>query len=132
MLRPLIVLAGAAMLTLAVSPPVAPADPGPALCEYTLSPPHVVQLSGTDVVTATLSPAGCNQSTPYQTVACLEKVGTDGPGRCEENSGNLPAQVYYAPYEPGATYVSTGRGCASTGNPPLPVCTPTGPFTAEL
>ena len=30
-------------------------------------------------------------------------------------TGSLTAQVFYAPYRPGATYVSTGRGCANTG-----------------
>jgi hypothetical protein len=91
-----------------------------------------VQLSGTDVVTATLSPAGCDRSTVYLSVACLQLQGDPGPGRCEQKNGLLPAQVYYAPHQPGATYLATGRGCANTGNPPRQVCTPIGPYVATL
>jgi hypothetical protein len=107
------------------------AEPMPG-CEFTLSLPHVVQVSGNDMVTATLAPTACNRSNSYLTVACLQMQGSDGPGRCAQNSGPLVAQVYLSPYRPGATYVSTGRGCASTGNPPQPVCQPMGPFTVTL
>jgi hypothetical protein len=109
---------------------VAHAEPAP--CNYTLTAPQVVQLSGVDVVTATLSPAGCKQSNVYLSVACLQLEGGSGPGRCEQNSGVLTARVYYAPHQPGATYVATGRGCATTGNPPQPMCQPLGPVTARL
>ena len=126
------VLIATVALTIAGSAGVASAEPSPPPCSYTLSPPHVVQLSGTSVVTATLSPAGCDRSNPYLQVACVQLQGSDGPGQCAQADGNLPAQVYFAPYRPGATYVSTGRGCASTGNPPRPFCSPTGPFTATL
>jgi hypothetical protein len=86
MIRSLMVLAAAVALTLTGTVGVASAEPGPPqACSYTLSPPHVVQVSGTDVVTATL-----------------------------------------------ASYISTGSGCASTGNPPRPVCQPAGPVTATL
>lgn len=111
---------------------VAGAEPTAPPCAYTLSPPHVVAVSGTDMVTASISPAGCNQSNPYLSVACIQLQGSEGPGICEQNNGPLTAQVFYAPYQPGATYVATGRGCASTGNPPQPVCQPVGPFTATL
>ncbi|OBI74772.1 hypothetical protein [Mycobacterium sp. E740] len=110
---------------------VANADPAPP-CSYTLSPPHVVQVSGTDLVAVTVSPAGCNGATPYQSVACVQLQGSPGPGRCKQNNGLLAAQVYFAPHQPGATYVATGRGCATTGNPPQPVCQPVGPLTATL
>jgi hypothetical protein len=127
-----IVLAAAAALTFTGTAGVARAEPSSPPCSYTLSPPYVVQLSGTNVVTATLSPAGCDRSNPYMSVACVQLQGSDGPGQCAQGQGNLPAQVYYQPYRPGATYVSTGRGCATTGNPPRPVCQPGGPYTATL
>jgi hypothetical protein len=126
------VLTAAVALALAGTAAVAHAGPAPPPCSYTLSPPQVVQLSGTNVVTATLSPAGCNQSTAYLTVACVQMQGSDGPGQCQQQNGTLTAQVFYQPYRPGATYVATGRGCADTGNPPQPVCQPMGPLRATL
>jgi hypothetical protein len=132
MIRPLVVLAAAVALTPTGVAAVARAEPSPPPCSHTLSPPHIVKLSGTDVVTATLSPAACNRSEPYLSVACVQLQDSDGPGKCQQGEGNLTAQVYYAPYRPGATYISTGRGCALTGNPPRPVCQTTGPFTATL
>jgi len=132
MIRSLLILAAATALTFAGTAGVANAEPSPPPCSYTLSPPQVVQLSGTNVVTATLSPAGCDRSTAYLSVACVQLQGSDGPGQCQQNNGILPAQVFFQPYRPGATYISTGRGCALTGNPPRPFCQPTGPFTATL
>ncbi len=131
MLRLPTILAAAA-LALAGTTPVATAEPSPPPCQYTLSPPQVVQLSGTNVVTSTLSLAACDQSVAYQTVACVQLQGSDGPGQCAQQVGILTAQVFYQPYRPGATYTATGRGCANTGNPPQPVCKPMGPLTATL
>jgi hypothetical protein len=121
-------------VTLAVAGvvPVASAEPSPPPCAYTLSPPQIVQLAGTTVVTATLSPAACDQAVAYLSVACVQLRGSDGPGQCAEQNGILTAQVFYQPYRPGATYIATGRGCANTGNPPQPVCQPMGPLTATL
>jgi hypothetical protein len=133
MIRSLMALPAAAALTLAGTAAVAGASPSPPPpCSYTLSPPQVGQLSGTNVVTATLTPAACDQSDSYLLVACVQLQGSDGPGQCAQGEGILPAQVYYQPYRPGATYISTGRGCSSKGNPPQPVCSPTGPLTATL
>ncbi|RDH79732.1 hypothetical protein DVS77_05925 [Mycolicibacterium moriokaense] len=109
----------------------AEADPAPT-CAYTLTGPQVVQLSGTNVVTATLSPAACNQSVAYQAVACVRMQGDDGPGQCAQQNGILMAQVFYQPYRQGATYIATGRGCAGTGNPPQAVCQSEGPISATL
>ena len=125
-------LIAAAAVALAGSAPVASAEPVPTVCSYQLSPPQVVQLSGVNVVTATLSPGACNQSTVYLTVACVKLQGSDGPGQCAQQNGVLTAQVFYQPYRAGATYVATGRGCANTGNPPQPVCQPVGPLTTTL
>jgi hypothetical protein len=126
------VLTAAVALAFAGTAPVASAEPSAPPCSYRLSPPQIVQLGGANVVTATLSPAGCDQSTAYQTVACVQMQGSDGPGQCAQQTGILTAQVFYQPYRPGATYVATGRGCANTGNPPQPVCQPMGPLTATL
>ncbi len=125
-------LAGAVVLTLAGSAAMARAEPSPPPWSYRLSPPQVVQLSGTNAVTATLSPAACDRSVAYLTVACVQLQVSDGPGQCQQQNGILTAQVFYQPYRPGATYIATGRGCANTANPPRPVCQPMGPLTATL
>jgi hypothetical protein len=132
MIRLPMVLTTAVALALGGTAAVAHAEPSPPPCAYTLSPPQVVPLSGTHAVTATLSPAAYDRSTVYLSVACVQLQGSDGPGQCAQGQGILPAQVFYQPYRPGATYIATGRGCATTGNPPQPVCQPMGPLTATL
>ncbi len=120
------------VLLLSPAAGVAGADPQTPPCDYTLSAPYVVDVSGTAMVTATLEPAACDRANVTSTVACVQLEGASGPGQCKQNNGLLPARVYYAPYQPGKTYVSTGRGCANVGNPPQSVCQPTGPVTATL
>jgi hypothetical protein len=132
MLRTPGIVVAAAALALCATTAAAGASPSPSTCAYTLSPPHIVALSGTNAVAATLSPAGCDGATAYLSVACLQLQGSDGPGQCGQNNGILTAQVFYQPYRPGATYIATGRGCANTGNPPQPVCRSLGPLTATL
>ncbi len=132
MVRPLMFLIAAVTLPVGGTAAVAVAEPAPPTCTYNLSPPQVVGVSGTSMVTATLSPGACDRANVYLSVACLQMQGSPGPPKCEQNNGVLTAQVFYAPYQPGATYVSTGRGCANTQNPPLPVCTPVGPVTATI
>jgi hypothetical protein len=80
-----------------------------------------VQLSGTNAVTATLSPAACDHSVAYLTVARGQLQSSDGPGECQQQNGILTAQVFYQPYRPEAAYIATGTGCANTGNPRQPV-----------
>jgi hypothetical protein len=121
MIRSPMFLAGAVVLTLAGSAAMACAEPSTPACSYRLSPPQVVQLSGTNAVTATLSPAACDHSVAYLTVACGQLQGSDGPGECQQQNGILTAQVFYQPYRPEATYIATGTGCANTGNPRQPV-----------
>jgi len=58
MSRSPIALTAAVVLTLSGTAAVANAEPSAPPCSYRLSPPQVVQLSGTNVVTTTLSPAG--------------------------------------------------------------------------
>lgn len=131
MFRTFAVLA-ATSLVLGVTPGVAGAQPEPGACEYELSPPTVVNVSGTDVVTATVNVGACDGAVTFQTVACLQIQGGSGPGQCAQGRGILPAQVFFQPYRPGATYTATGRGCASAGNPPQKNCQESGPVTATL
>lgn len=128
------VLAFVIAVTFALVTPAAPgyADPDTA-CNFRLSPPQVVQLSGTDVVTATVDPAGCNvAANPTMSVVCVQMQGSQSAEQCIQREGPGTARIYFQPYRPGATYVATGRGCASVGNPPQSSCQMTGPLTATL
>ncbi|MGB3233431.1 MAG: hypothetical protein WBB57_22500 [Mycobacterium sp.] len=111
---------------------VAGAQPAPSACNYELTAPTVVNVSGTDMVTATVSPRACDGAVTFQTVACIQMQGSDTAGQCVQGKGILPAQVYFQPYRPGATYTATGRGCAAKGNPPQTYCHESGPITATL
>ena len=107
--RAIVTAAVAGALATAVGAGAAGADPGePGLCNFPLSDPHVIDLSGTPTVTAGLA------------------------GRCAELPGYTTTNVYLAPYRPGVTYTAKGRGCAAQTNPPAPVCTTVGPTTATL
>lgn len=117
---------------MSVLPATATAQPDAAPCDYHLSAPQIVRVGDTEMVTVTMTPTACDGATPYMSVACVQLQGNPGPGRCKQNNGLLTAQVYYSPFQPGATYVATGRGCAVKGNPPQPFCAPAGPITAAL
>jgi hypothetical protein len=125
-----------AALTLALAGVVAAgaaqAEPWPpAPCGFTLSPPQVVQVDGVSKVTATVTSTVCGvAASPYQSVACVELAGQQG-GSCMQ--GTDTAQVYFEPYQPGATYSSRGRGCGIIV-PTLPAdnCQILGPLTATL
>lgn len=129
MIRLLTGLLAVVAMTAAGTAATASAEPP---CSFTLSPPHLTQVSGTDAVAVTVSPGACNQAESYILVACIQQQGSPGPGLCRQNNGILTAQVYWQPYRPGATYIATGRGCASAGNPKQPYCQPVGPITATL
>ena len=107
-----------------------PPNPGP--CNFTLSPPQVVQIAGVDKVTATLTPAGCAAPfSPKYGVACVHIQG--GEGQCTQSRGLDTAQVYFEPYRAGTTYVSSGRGCGGVF-PDMtdPFCQVLGPVNAAL
>jgi hypothetical protein len=129
-----LVLASVAATAFAVTGAAGTAHADPAApCNFRLSPPQVVQLSGTDVVTATVDPAGCKVAAePIQSVACIQIQGSQAAEQCAQIDGPRTAQIFFQPYRPGATYVATGRGCASVGNPPKSVCQTTGPLIATL
>ncbi|WP_140694227.1 hypothetical protein [Mycolicibacterium hodleri] len=103
-------------------------------CTFTLSKPTRVQVSGVDMVTATVSSYPCNGDTlPNKTVACVNMQGADGAGQCvQQNPQTFPAQVYFSPYRPGATYVSSGTGCTALFQPPYSACVSLGPESATL
>ena len=111
---------------------LASADPWPpSPCGFTLSPPQVVQVVGVSKVTATVTSTVCGlAASPYQSVACVELAGQPG-GSCMQ--GRDTAQAYFEPYQPGATYVSRGRGCGIIV-PTLPAdnCQILGPLSAAL
>jgi hypothetical protein len=132
MLRTFAVLAATASL-LGSTAAVAGAQPQePTACTYNLSAPSVVNVSGVDMVTATVSTGACDGAVTFQTMACIQMQGGDGPGQCAQGKGILPAQIFFQPYRPGATYTATGRGCAAKGNPPQTVCQENSPVTATL
>ena len=121
----------AATAALMTVPGVARAEPA-APCSFTLSPPQVVQVSGTTMVTATVAPAGCSgPASPSMTVACL--LGADSVTQCAQAKDGDTAQVY-APYRAGATYTATGRGLGNWAGQWYPEqdWQILGPFTATL
>lgn len=135
MVRRVLIACAVSVLGVAWTPAIVPAhaETGAPPCSFTLSPPHVVQVSGRDMVTATVAPAGCVVAAePTLSVACVQMAGSQSAEQCDFREGVQTAQVYYAPYRAGATYTATGRGCASTGNPPKSICQTSGPLTATL
>lgn len=111
----------------------APADGDQASCVYTLSKPFVVVVSGRQMVSATLDALPCTGSIlPNSKTVCVQMQGSDGPPLCKYTPGYPQAQVYFAPYRPGSTYVSTGTGCGSVRPTLVSVCATQGPFSATL
>ncbi|OBF11421.1 hypothetical protein A5727_20810 [Mycobacterium sp. ACS4331] len=105
----------------------------PVLCQYTLSEPRVVDVSGTAMVNASLTPSGCTGSAePNATQVCVSVAGSSTAGKCAELPGYGTAQVYLSPYVPGQTYTVRGRGCANQAQPPLYFCSTLGPKSATL
>lgn len=110
------------------------AQPPPPPCSFTLSSPQVVQVSGVDMVSATVAPDACGPpATPATSVACLQIQVGDRAIRCSPSDNSGSAQVFVEPYVPGATYVSSGRGCGAwIGQLPAPDCQLLGPYSATL
>lgn len=112
---------------------VAHAEPPPP-CSYTLSPPEVVQVDGASMVTAMVTASGCGfPASPRRSVACVQSQSDNSVIHCAQGRDEDAARAY-APYHPGATYVSTGRGCGAWAgiNEPAPDCQILGPFTATF
>ena len=129
--------AGLLITFIAVNPAsVAHAEPSggedPGQCTFVLSQPKVVHISGLSLVSATMRPGPCTiHATPNLSVVCLSVVGSGTQGECASKNGQDPAEVRY-PYQPGATYVLRGQGCASTFVPPYTLCQDFGPTQITL
>ncbi len=112
---------------------VAQASPPPpgTLCNFTLSPPQVVQGSGAAMVTVTVTPDGCAAPwRPLISVACVQNAG--GSVQCSLARDDAAAQVS-VPYQAGATYTATGRGVGTVfGDMAEPNWQLVGPLTAVL
>lgn len=108
-------------------------DPGPAgSCTYKLTPPSRVNVSGTDMVTATITPGACTGLIqPNSFTVCVE-MSDSGTPQCNFTPIYQAVQVYFAPYRKGATYRSTGRGCGNLLPSGDESCTSLGPYTATL
>ena len=104
----------------------------PASCVYTLSKPFVVDVSGLKMVSARLSSLPCTGAIlPNQQTVCVQVEGSSGAPHCDSRAGYTDAQVY-APYRPGATYVSTGTGCGAVSPSLVSACATQGPLSATL
>jgi hypothetical protein len=129
----MLAFAAVAACTLVVPAAPAHAEPTAPPCTFTMSPPQLVQVSGTTMVTATVGPGACHVAAePTLSVVCLQLQGSQTAAQCAQLEGPSTAHINFAPYRPGATYVATGRGCALVGNPPRSICQATGPLTATL
>ena len=95
-------------------------DPG--RCNFTLTPPRVVQVSGVSYVQATISAGACTLHA-YQNMStvCLSIEGDESSGQCATRNDPNAAVLYYV-YRPGATYVEKGQGCANFNTPPYIIC----------
>ena len=103
----------------------------PAACDFTLTAPSVVDVSGTPTVTATLTPAACTgTANPKSSQICIT-VG-DSVGQCVQANGYATAQAFLAPYTPGLTYTAKGSGCAGIATPSAAICSSVGPKSATL
>jgi hypothetical protein len=112
--------------------PSSGSSPAPS-CVYTLSAPQLVQVSGVTMVSATLAPFPCTGSIqPNSMTVCVKAQGDSTNGKCAFQARPVAAQVYYAPYRPGTTYVSTGTGCGSVFTAEGAVCATEGPMSATL
>lgn len=124
-------LAGAGWLpTAAATPPPATADEPS--CTYTLSTPQLVQVSGTTMVTATLTPYPCTGSiSPNSLTVCVTPQHNPTAGQCGFSAVPTKAQVFVA-YKPGTTYVTRGTGCGSVYTTDGTICSTVGPDTTTL
>jgi hypothetical protein len=102
-------------------------------CVYTLSTPFVVEVSGVKMVSATLKALPCTGDIlPNTQTVCVELKGGGVAPQCQHKAGYATAQVYFAPYRAGSTYVSTGTGCGSIGPMFVSRCATQGPYAATL
>jgi hypothetical protein len=91
-------------------PSAASPQSGDEQCSFVLDPPKVVNISGTNLVTASVHTGSCTMHAHTQITVCLSVEGGDSAGQCSWAGTPNPATVYY-PYRQGATYVVKGQGC---------------------
>jgi len=124
-------LAGLGYATTAAASPPSDGAEQPS-CSYTLSPPQLVQVSGTTMVTATLKPYPCTGSiNPNYLSVCLKPEQNAAAGNCGFSAVPTVAEVF-APYKPGTTYVTTGTGCGSVYTTQGSICSSLGPYSTTL
>jgi hypothetical protein len=98
-----------------------PAD-GSGQCNFGITPPTVVPVSGVNYVYATLRAGACTlHADPLSSTVCLSIEGDDSAGECASKYGVETAELYVA-YRRGATYVEKGQGCAGVNQPPYTLC----------
>jgi hypothetical protein len=98
-----------------------PAD-GSGQCNFGITPPTVVPVSGVKYVYATLRSRACTlHADPLSSTVCLSIEGDDSAGQCASKYGVETAELYVV-YRPGATYVEKGQGCAGLNQPPYTLC----------
>lgn len=101
-------------------------------CNYTLSTPQVVEVSGTSMVRATLTPYPCTGAiNPNSLTVCLSPQGSPSAPTCGFSAVPSNAQVL-TPYKPGTTYTTTGTGCGSVYTTQGSICTTLGPVETTL
>jgi hypothetical protein len=111
---------------------VSNASPAGGQCNFVLGPLQVVEVSGSHFVRATMTPGPCTiAGSGNFSEVCLTISGDDSAGQCASEVGSGPAILDYT-YRPGATYVVTGKGCASMIRPPYSLCQSFGPSRAAL
>ena len=130
-----VVCAGVAMLIAfgAAGPAAATPtdDSAQASCVYTLSKPFLVDVSGRTFVSATFTALPCTgHILPNQQTVCVEIQGGGSAPTCAYQPGSR-VQVY-APYRPGATYISTGIGCGAVAPTNTSTCDTKGPVSVTL
>jgi hypothetical protein len=111
--------ASALMLAPGSAVQVANASPSDdsAQCTFVMSSAKVVPVSGTNFVYASVQPGPCTtRATATLSIVCVSMEGDDSAGKCGRGNPG-PAEVWYA-YQPGATYVVKGSGCADVYTPP--------------
>jgi hypothetical protein len=90
-----------------------PAPGGAGVCNFAFDGPRVVGLSGVPYVEAGLHFTECTVRAHATTTVCLSVEGGDSAGLCQTHGATVPTFVYY-PYQPGTTYIATGKGCYAT------------------
>jgi hypothetical protein len=93
-------------------------------CSFVLDGPKMVNVSGTNYVTATVTTGSCTLHAHTQITVCLSTDSDDSAGQCATAYDPQPAIVYYT-YRPGATYIVKGQGCADTLEGTASPATPT-------